>query len=153
MNNWHIVTSRHHTLYGVSTTFFFICAWWTLSCVPFTKNVILWKTSTEWTLCKTKNNNLIIAWIKNSFGFRHPEIIAVAFLSSFKQTNLYEPFNSQINFVILLTVNHTVPVMLVQRIWYRISYSSPNWYFSLFSSLIWLILYWYCKEKFCLGHS
>ena len=28
-----------------------------------------------------------------------------------------------------------------------------NWYFSLFSSLSWLILYWYCKEKFCLGHS
>ena len=25
--------------------------------------------------------------------------------------------------------------------------------FSLFSSLTWLILYWYCKEKFCLGHS
>ena len=30
---------------------------------------------------------------------------------------------------------------------------TPYWYFSLFSSLIWLILYWYCKEKFCLGHS
>ena len=30
---------------------------------------------------------------------------------------------------------------------------SQNWHFSLFSSLIWLILYWYCKEKFCLGHS
>ena len=29
----------------------------------------------------------------------------------------------------------------------------PNWYFYLVSSLIWLILYWYCKEKFCLGHS
>ena len=29
----------------------------------------------------------------------------------------------------------------------------PNWYFSLFSALIWLILYWYCKEKFCFGHS
>ena len=25
--------------------------------------------------------------------------------------------------------------------------------FSLFSSLVCLILYWYCKEKFCLGHS
>ena len=25
--------------------------------------------------------------------------------------------------------------------------------FFLFSSLIWLILYWYCKEKFSLGHS
>ena len=28
-----------------------------------------------------------------------------------------------------------------------------KFYFSLFSSRIWLILYWYCKEKFCLGHS
>ena len=25
--------------------------------------------------------------------------------------------------------------------------------FSFFSSLVWLTLYWYCKEKFCLGHS
>ena len=29
----------------------------------------------------------------------------------------------------------------------------PKLTFSLFSLLIWLILYWYCKEKFCLGHS
>ena len=29
----------------------------------------------------------------------------------------------------------------------------PDWYFSLFSSLVCLILYRYCKEKFCLGHS
>ena len=25
-------------------------------------------------------------------------------------------------------------------------------YFSIFSSLVYLRLYWYCKEKFCLGH-
>ena len=30
---------------------------------------------------------------------------------------------------------------------------SPNWYFSLFSSLMRLILYRFCKEKFCLGYS
>ena len=29
----------------------------------------------------------------------------------------------------------------------------PKLIFSLFSSLIWLIFYWYCEEKFCLGHS
>ena len=40
------------------------------------------------------------------------------------------PFNSQTKFVILLTVNHLY----------------------LLSSLIWLILYWYRKGKFCLGH-
>lgn len=51
LNKWHIVTPLHHPFYGVSTTFFFICAWWTLFCVPFTKNFIPWKTSTEWTLC------------------------------------------------------------------------------------------------------
>ena len=26
----------------------------------------------------------------------------------------------------------------------------PYWYFSLFSSFVYLMLYWYCKEKFCL---
>ena len=29
---------------------------------------------------------------------------------------LFEPFNSQIKFVVLLTVNHTILIMLVQRI-------------------------------------
>ena len=29
----------------------------------------------------------------------------------------------------------------------------PKLTFSLVSLLICLILYWYCKEKFCLGHS
>ena len=43
--------------------------------------------------------------------------------------------------------------MLVQRIQYWINSLSSNWYFSLFSSLIWLILYWYCKEKFWFGYS
>ena len=41
--------------------------------------------------------------------------------------------------------------MLVWRIFYWIN--SPNWYFSLLSSLVCLILYWHCKEKFCLGHK
>ena len=31
------------------------------------------------------------------------------------------PFNSQIRFVILLTFNHTIPLMLVQRSWYWIN--------------------------------
>ena len=55
--------------------------------------------------------------------------------------------------IIVLTVHHTVLAMLVWRIWYWINLQSPNWYFSLFSSLAHLILYCYCKEKFCLGHS
>ena len=28
-----------------------------------------------------------------------------------------------------------------------------NLYFSLFSSFVCLMLYWYCKEKFCLSHT
>ena len=34
---------------------------------------------------------------------------------------LFEPFNSQIKFVVLLTVNHTILIMLVQRIQYWIN--------------------------------
>ena len=41
--------------------------------------------------------------------------------------------------------------MLVWRICYWIN--SPNWYFSLLSSLVCLILYWHRKEKFSLGHK
>lgn len=43
-------------------------------------------------------------------------------------------------------------MMLVLRLWYWINYSSSNWYFSIFSSHVCLILYQYCKEKFCLDH-
>ena len=28
----------------------------------------------------------------------------------------------------------------------------PDWYLSLFLTLVCLIWYWYCKEKWCLGH-
>ena len=37
--------------------------------------------------------------------------------------------------------------------WYWINLKSPNCCFSQFSSLVCVILYWNCKEKFCLGHS
>ena len=37
--------------------------------------------------------------------------------------------------------------------WYWINLKSPNCCISQFSSLVCVILYWYCKEKFCLGHS
>ena len=42
--------------------------------------------------------------------------------------------------IILLTVCHTVLVMLVWIIWYWINLESLNWYFSLFSSLVCLVL-------------
>ena len=43
-----------------------------------------------------------------------------------------KPFNSQIKFVILLTVNHTILIMLIQRILLVLDQLelSPNWYFS-----------------------
>ena len=39
------------------------------------------------------------------------------------------------------------------RYWFVHHGIKEDLYFSLFSSPVWLILYGYCKEKFCLGHS
>ena len=52
--------------------------------------------------------------------------------------------------VILLAVYHTILKILIHKIWYWINYLSPNCFLSLFSSLVCLILYGCCKEKFCL---
>ena len=59
-----------------------------------------------------------------------------------------------ISLEILLTVCQIILFMLVWRIWYQINISDPiiN-IFSLFSSLVCMILYRYSKEKFCLHHS
>ena len=61
------------------------------------------------------------------------------------------PLVPKILIVIPLTVCHIFLVILV----WRFGTGSAN-YFSLklflFPSLVCLILYWYCKEKFCLGH-
>ena len=65
----------------------------------------------------------------------------------------FNPLTLRILLVILLTVCLTVLVMLLWRIWYWISLWSPDWYlFFIFITCL-HILYWYCKEKFCLGHS
>ena len=52
------------------------------------------------------------------------------------------PFVPEISSAILLTVCHTIPMMLARRIWYWINQQSPKWYFSSFSSLMFLILTW-----------
>ena len=52
----------------------------------------------------------------------------------------------------LIIVCHKAPIMLIWRIWYGIN-SKSHWYFSLFSLLVCLTLYGYCKEKFNLDHS
>ena len=62
------------------------------------------------------------------------------------------PLTPKISLVILLTICHTVLMTFVWRIWRWINSFSLNLYFSLFSSLVCLILYWYCQEKFYLGH-
>ena len=67
--------------------------------------------------------------------------------------NFFNSLTPKISLVILLAVSHAVLVMLVWRIWYWIHFIPLTDIFSLFSSLVCLILYWYCKEKFCLGHS
>ena len=54
---------------------------------------------------------------------------------------MFDPFTPKISLVILLTVCHTVLVMFVWRIWYWINLHSLSFYFSLFSSLVCLILY------------
>ena len=73
--------------------------------------------------------------------------------SQAKDGSLQVSFNSQDLLVLLLTVCHIILVLLDRSIWYWINWLSPNRYFSLFSSLVSLILYWYCGEKFCLSHS
>ena len=59
----------------------------------------------------------------------------------------------EISLVILLTVCCTILLMLVRRICYWNNYNSLNRYLPLSSSLVCLILYWSCMEKFFLGHS
>ena len=58
-----------------------------------------------------------------------------------------------ISSIILLPTCHTLLIILVWRIWYWMKLQSTNLCFSIFSSLVYLRLYWYCKEKFCLGHN
>ena len=62
-------------------------------------------------------------------------------------TVLFKPFTPKISLVILLTVCNTILLRLVRRILHWRNQLSPNCYFSLFSSLVCLILCRYFKEK------
>ena len=102
--------------------------------------------------CETHSIRKIISILLNSVTKLSPGLYRNT--SAVPYTNIY--FNSltpKTSLEILLTICYTVLVMLVWKIWYWINLWPPNWYFSLFSSLFCLILYWYCQEKFCLGHS
>ena len=63
------------------------------------------------------------------------------------KVNLFVVSQSQISAM------HEIIMMLVRRIRYWINKWSPYWYFSLFLSLVCLVLCWYCNKKFCLGHA
>ena len=77
--------------------------------------------ATRWTI----RDGLMLLWFKD-------------LLLSYSH-KISNPLTPKITLAILLTVCHTVLVMLVWRIWYWIILS-PNWY-SLFLSLFCLILY------------
>ena len=55
------------------------------------------------------------------------------------------------HYVILLTVSRMICLCYEILIGHQLPISLLI--FSLHSSQVWLILYWYCKENFCLGHS
>ena len=76
----------------------------------------------------------------------------LSWINIYMPYNWAEPFHSQ-DLISDSPFYHTILMMLVWIINYWINLRYSTWYFSLFLSLVCLILYWYCKEKFCLGHS
>ena len=92
------------------------------------------------------------------------ELSAQYLFGILKWDKCHKPVLSKISLVILLT---SAIEFLRCYFWEFDTGStrkSSNLYFSLFSSPVWLILYWYCidivlilylycEEKFCLGHS
>ena len=117
-------------------------------------------------LTKDNPSNIIFAFARKWYTLKIIECsvsLKVAWCLNLSQANkvpyfelstLVWPFCSQylIYLLILLTVCHTNPLMLVQRIRYWINQYPPNWYISLFPSFFLMVSSWYCKEKFCLGH-
>ena len=101
--------------------------------------------------CFRQSYVLLFRWV----GF--PRVSAVSFYPVhciwYQITNPGNSFTPKISLVILFTICHAILMMLVRRIWHWINYKCPIWSFFLFLSLAWLILYWYFKKKFCLGHS
>ena len=115
-------------------------------------------------LTKDNPSSIIFAFARKWYTLKIIECsvsLKVAWcLISVKQTRyhtlcfqpLFDLSQYLIYLLILLTVCHTNPLMLVQRIRYWINQYPPNWYISLFPSFFLMVSSWYCKEKFCLGH-
>ena len=82
-----------------------------------------------------------VTWLRLKLATTVPtltEIIMFVLRTNLKSCN---PFIPKISLVILLTVYHTIRMMLVWKIWYSMNYKYPNWNFPLVSSLVCLILH------------
>ena len=66
---------------------------------------------------------------------------------------ILNPFTPKIWMWILLNDFHTFRLVLVLRIWSCTKTVTLSWWFLLFSSPLFLTMYWYCKEKIPVDHS
>ena len=123
----HLVRVSLHICNSNTCRVFLYCYYWTGN-INFFGNVVLHGIFLNWEpeLCHNLQNLL------NLQKFPWYTVCTISYFNSLTPKILIE---------ILLTVCHTILVMLVWRIWYWINLLSPNWYFSLFLSLVWLILY------------
>ena len=118
-------------------------------------------TSISWTQChfilfffglSTEYKQYLL---ENTFSFSLPVSLSHRINHQFLVSPFHIPLallTTKISLVILLTVCHTILVMLVENMVLD-QLIIPLLKFFLFSSLVCLILYWYCEEKFSLGHS
>ena len=91
-------------------------------------------------LCLPESMNPCKLWAGKTWGSNEEGLLKFnALAKNYLQFNLLTP---KISLVILLTVCYTIHVILFWRIWNWINQLFPNWYFSLFSLLVYLILYW-----------
>ena len=107
------------------------------------------------------NPSRVPGWFLYELGNDQRERQEIQFIHLIIQPKVYmytillllNPFTPKISSDILLTICHTILIMLVWRICYWINWKSRNHYSSLFSSLVCFVLHWHFKEKFSLGHS
>ena len=82
---------------------------------------------------RTSMTYLAVPWVP-CFCSYHTLTSVIYYWTLLANMDLFvnKPLNSQIKFVILLTVNHTILIMLIQRILLVLDQLelSPNWYFS-----------------------
>ena len=123
----HLVWVSLHTCFSNTCRVFLYFYYWTGN-INFFCNVVLHMIFLNWEpeLCHNLQNLL------NLQKCPRYTVCTISYFNSLTPKILIE---------ILLIVCHIILVMLVWRIWYWINLLSPSWYFSLFLSLVWLILY------------